>query len=157
SPEATLAYFEWGARMDVRRALSSVRVPTLVLHRRDNHIADVEASRTAAREIPQARFVEVPGSETDLFLGGTRPGLAEIERFLREPESSVTQDRVLATVLFTDIVASTEQLATVGDDAWRDLLDAHDQTMSRLVTDHRGRVVRSTGDGILATFDGPAR
>ncbi len=87
----------------------------------------------------------------------TAPVLAEIERFLREPDTAVAPDRVLATVLFTDIVASTEQLAASGDDAWGRTLDQHDRTMERLVAAYRGRIVKSTGDGILATLDGPAR
>jgi class 3 adenylate cyclase len=84
--------------------------------------------------------------------GDTAPVLAEIEWFLREPETAATPDRVLATVLFTDIVASTEQLAASGDNAWGRALDEHDRTMGRLVASYRVRVVKSTGDGILATF-----
>jgi class 3 adenylate cyclase len=99
----------------------------------------------------------LPGAEDAIFLGDTAPVLSEIERFLREPETVIAHDRVLATVLFTDIVASTEQLAASGDDAWGRALDEHDRTMDRLVASHRGRVVKSTGDGVLATFDGPAR
>jgi class 3 adenylate cyclase len=143
--------------MDVGPVLPSVRVPTLVLHRRDNHIYDIETSRAMAGRIPQARFVEVPGSETDAFLGDTGPILAEIRAFLAEPDAAVANDRPLATVLFTDIVASTEQLARRGDVAWRQFLDDHDRTMSQIVTHFRGRVVKQLGDGLLATFDGPAR
>jgi class 3 adenylate cyclase len=157
SPEAARGYFEWSARMDVGPVLPTVRVPTLVLHRRDNHVYDIETSRAMAEWIPQARFVEVPGSETDAFLGDTGPILAEIRAFLAEPEAEVAYDRPLATVLFTDIVASTEQLAKRGDVAWRQFLDDHDQTMSQIVTQFRGRVVKQLGDGLLATFDGPAR
>jgi class 3 adenylate cyclase len=157
SPEQVLEQIEWAARQDIDAVLPTVRVPTLVLHRRENQLFDVETSRAAARRIPNARFVELPGSESDLFLGDTVPVFAAIKQFLAEPEMTRANDRVLATVLFTDIVASTEQLANVGDDAWRHLLDDHDQEMSRLVTDYRGRVIRSTGDGILATFDGAAR
>ena len=156
-PEIAIAQTEWAARIDVEPALSAVRAPTLVLHRRDNRVWDVATSRAAASQIPGARFVELPGSENDPFLGDTAPVLAEIERFLQEPETAATHDRVLATVLFTDIVASTEQLAASGDDAWRRTLDEHDRTMAGLVASYRGRVVKSTGDGILATFDGPAR
>jgi class 3 adenylate cyclase len=137
--------------------LPTLRIPTLVFHRRDDRVFDIETSRAAAALIPGARFVELPGSEHDIFLGDTAPVLSEIERFLREPESAPTHDRVLATVLFTDIVASTERLAASGDDAWGRALDEHDRTMDRLVARYRGRVVKSTGDGILATFDGPAR
>jgi class 3 adenylate cyclase len=134
-----------------------IRVPTLVMHRRENRVWDIATSRVAASKIQGARFVELPGSETDIFLGDTAPVLAEIEGFLREPETALAHDRVLATVLFTDIVASTEQLAASGDDAWGRALDEHDRTMDRLVARYRGRLVKSTGDGILATFDGPAR
>jgi class 3 adenylate cyclase len=157
SHETALGQIEYAAQIDVEPVLSTVQVPTLVLHRRDNRVFDIKTSRAAAAKIPKARFVELPGDETDIFLGDTAPVLAEIERFLREPETATTPDRVLATVLFTDIVASTEQLAATGDDAWGRTLDEHDRTMDRLVASYRGRVVKSTGDGILATFDGPAR
>jgi class 3 adenylate cyclase len=157
SPDRALAQIEIGAQVDVTPALSSVRAPTLVLHRRDNHTLDVETSRTAASQIPNACFVELPGSETELFLGDTAPVLAEIQRFLAEPPAEVDSDRQLATVLFTDIVSSTEQLAARGDDAWRQVLDSHDRTMGRIIAEFRGRVIKQLGDGVLATFDGPAR
>jgi class 3 adenylate cyclase len=157
SPEGALRIIEVGAQLDFTAVLPTLRSPTLVLHRRDNRQWDIERSRAAAALIPGARFVELPGSESDIFLGDTAPVLTEIERFLREPETAATHDRVLATVLFTDIVASTEQLAATGDDAWGRALDEHDRTMDRLVASYRGRVIKSTGDGILATFDGPAR
>jgi class 3 adenylate cyclase len=157
NPETLARQMEEAAAIDIEPLLGSVRTPTLVLHRRDNQFWDLETSRAATSLMPNARFVELPGSEVDMFLGDTAPVLAEIERFLAEPDARVAPDRVLATVLFTDIVASTEQLATLGDDAWRHRLDEHDEAVSRLVTDYQGRVVRSTGDGILATFDGPAR
>jgi class 3 adenylate cyclase len=157
SPETSIDQMDFAAHIDVEPVLSAVRAPTLALHRRDNRVWDGESSRVAAAKIRGARFVELPGSENDLFLGDTAPVLAEIERFLREPETAATPDRVLATVLFTDIVASTQQLAAGGDDAWGRTIDEHDRTMERLVADYRGRIVKSTGDGILATFDGPAR
>ena len=157
SPEDAARVIEFGAQVDFSSVLPTLRTPTLVMHRGDNRVWDIETSRAAAAKLPEARFVELPGSENDIFLGDTAPVLAEIERFLREPETAATHDRVLATVLFTDIVASTEQLAASGDDAWGRTLDAHDRTMDRLVASYRGRVVKSTGDGILATFDGPAR
>ena len=116
SPEAAFDYYQWGARMDVEPLLSSVRVPTLVLHRRNNRVFDIEISRLAAAKIRDARFVELPGSETDLFLGDTRPVLAAVRPFLEAESSSAVDDvRQLATVLFTDIVASTEHLAAMGD------------------------------------------
>lgn len=114
-------------------------------------------SRAAAGLIPNARFVELPGAELDLFLGDTVSVLAEIERFLAEPEVDVIHDRVLVTVLFTDMVASTAELPARGDDAWRKVLDDHDSTTERVVAEYQGRLVEQTGDGILATFDGPAR
>ena len=148
---------DFAAQIDVKPVLSTVRAPTLVLHRRDNQVWDIQTTRVAADQIPNAKFVELPGTERDIFLGDTSPVLAEIERFLREPETAATPDRVLATVLFTDIVASTEQLAAGGDDAWRRTMDDHDRITERLVAAYRGRIVKPTGDGILATFDGPAR
>ncbi len=157
SPEATAQSIELAARLDAEAAASAIRVPTLVLHRRDNRTWDIEASRAAAACIPNARFVELPGSETEIFLGDTAPVLAEIEEFLRDESPNRADDRPLATVLFTDIVASTEQLAAQGDNAWRHLLDDHDKRADQIVGEYRGRIVRSTGDGILATFDGPAR
>jgi class 3 adenylate cyclase len=157
SHETFLAQIDFAANIDVEPVLPVLRAPTLVLHRRDNPLWDIETSRAAATKISGARFVELPGSENDIFLGDTAPVLAEIERFLREPEIAAPPDRVLATVLFTDIVASTEQLAAGGDDAWRRTMDDHDRTMGHLVAAYRGRIVKPTGDGILATFDGPAR
>jgi class 3 adenylate cyclase len=157
TPEETARMLEIGAYQDLTPVLPTLRIPALVFHRRDDRIFDIETSRAAAATMAESRFVELPGSEHDIFLGDTAPVLAEIERFLCEPEAAATPDRVLATVLFTDIVASTEQLAAGGDDAWRRTMDDHDRTMERLVTEYRGRIVKPTGDGILATFDGPAR
>jgi class 3 adenylate cyclase len=157
SPDGTVQKMQDAALVDIESHLSEVRVPTLVLHRRDNRVWDITASRAAAQRIPGARFVELSGAETDIYLGDTAPALAEIERFLNEREADAAPDRPLATVLFTDIVSSTEQLVAAGDEAWRHLLDDHDKVTERVVGEHRGRVVKPTGDGILATFDGPAR
>jgi class 3 adenylate cyclase len=157
SPEETGRQLAWAAEIDVEATLASVRAPTLVLHRRDNTVWDVETSRAAAARIPNAQFVAFPGSEVDLFLGDTAPVLAEITQFLRRHEASIGDERPLATVLFTDIAASTEQLAAAGDKAWRHVLDEHDETINRTVAAYAGRVVKTLGDGTLATFDGPAR
>ncbi len=157
SHEQLVRNMRWAALTDYSGVLPSVRVPTLVLHRRENRIWDIETSRATAELIPGARFVELPGSENDLFLGDTSLVLDEIEHFLAQPDVHDTYDRVLATVLFTDIVASTEQLAAKGDAAWRRVLEDHDQTMDRIVNEYRGHLVKQTGDGILATFDRPAR
>jgi class 3 adenylate cyclase len=157
TPGGTVWAMTIAANINYEPVLPLVRVPTLVLHRRDNRLWDMETSRDSASRIPGARFVELPGAENDIFLGDTKSVLAEIEQFLNEPETPAVHDRPLATVLFTDIVSSTEQLAARGDEAWHRLLDDHDATMSRIVSDHRGQLVRMTGDGILATFDGVAR
>jgi class 3 adenylate cyclase/pimeloyl-ACP methyl ester carboxylesterase len=155
--EDSVAQAEWGAGLDIESILPTIRVPTLVLHRRDNRLFDVERSRAAAAQIPNGQFVELPGSESDIFLGDTDPVFMELDRFLSAPETPIVHDRPLATVLFTDMVSSTEQLAARGDDAWRRLLDDHDATMNDIVSDYRGQLVKPTGDGILATFDGVAR
>jgi class 3 adenylate cyclase len=159
SPEGIARQMEYAANLDLEPLLEHIRVPTLVLARSGTqYLWDVERSRAAAARIPNSRFVELPGTEVDLFLGDTAPVLAEIAAFLGEvPDTPAVDDRALSTVLFTDIVSSTEQLAARGDAAWRQMLDDHDQVVGRIVTDYRGRVVKSTGDGILATFDGPAR
>jgi class 3 adenylate cyclase len=157
SPEAAAREMEFGSQVDIESVLGSVRAPTLVLHRRDNRSFDVATSRLACSKIPNARFVEVPGAEIDAFLGDTAPVLAEIERFLFESESHVVDDRVLATVLFTDIVGSTEHTARIGDRRWKELMGAHDAAVRSELGRWRGREIRSTGDGVLATFDGPGR
>jgi class 3 adenylate cyclase len=157
SPEGMARNLESAQNVDLEALAPTLRTPMLVLHRRDNRVWDVETSRAAASRLPNARFVELPGAETDIFLGDTAPVLTEIDRFLAEPETEVATDRVLSTVLFTDMVASTERLAARGDDAWRRVLDDHDATTAHLVAQHRGSVVKQLGDGILATFDGPAR
>jgi class 3 adenylate cyclase len=158
SPEEQARQMEFAANLDVEPLLEHVLAPTLVLHRKGNRVWDIEKSRAAAARIPHARFVELSGSENELFLGDTEPVLSEITRFLREDDlPPVNDQRLLATVLFTDLVASTEQLATVGDESWRRVLDEHDETIEMTVRGFHGRVVKTMGDGTLATFDGPAR
>jgi class 3 adenylate cyclase len=160
SPEGMTLNLVAAQKADVEAllpAMATIRTPTLVLHRRDNRVWDIATSRAATSKLPNARFVELPGAENEIFLGDTAPVIAEIEQFLAEPRLEVATDRVLATVLFTDIVSSTEQLAAQGDNAWRHLLDQHETRAGQIVTDHRGHVVKTTGDGVLATFDGPAR
>jgi class 3 adenylate cyclase len=157
-PEQVARQIEFAAGMDVGALLEQIHTPTLVFHRQGNKAWDIETSRKTAARIPNSRFVELTGSESELFLGDTREVLDEITRFLREPDvGSDHDDRRLATILFTDIVASTEQLAEVGDQAWRAILDDHDRAIDDIVSSFRGRVVKKMGDGILATFDGPAR
>jgi len=156
SPGMARALYEAIHQTDVRAVLPTIRVPTLVLHRRDDPIP-VGGGRYIASRIPGARFVELDGSDHGPWLGDADAVLGEIETFLTGTRHSHEPDRVLATVLFTDIVGSTERASQLGDRRWRELLEDHD----RLVRDHleraRGRAVKHTGDGFLATFDGPAR
>ncbi len=146
------SYLEW----DLRPALPSIRVPTLVLHRAGNRVR-VGHGRYLAEHIPRAQYVELPGDDHLFFVGDTEAMLAEIETFLTGVRPTPELDRVLATVLFTDIVGSTGRAATLGDRAWHALLETHDGIVRRELERHRGREVKTTGDGFLATFDGPAR
>ena len=143
--------------VDVRDVLPSIRVPTLVLHRADNTYSRVEHGRYLAERIPAARYVEAPGSDYFAFLGNAEVFLDEIERFVNTVSSAPEADRVVTTVLFTDIVGSTERASEVGDRRWAELLDAHHSAVRRELERFRGQEVNTTGDGFLATFDGPAR
>jgi class 3 adenylate cyclase len=145
------------SRMDVRHVLPTIRVPTLVLHRRDDSAMDVRHGRYIAEHVPGAKYVELEGRDSLPFSGDAEAVLGEVEEFLTGARQEVEPDRVLATVLFTDIVASTERAAELGDARWRELLSRHDAIVRTRIERHRGRTVKSTGDGVLATFDGPAR
>jgi pimeloyl-ACP methyl ester carboxylesterase len=142
---------------DLRNVLPAIRVPTLVLHRAGNRFIGVGHGRHLAAHIPGARFVELPGEDHLFHVGATEAMLGEIEEFLTGVRSVPEVDRVLATVLFTDIVDSTARAAALGDRAWRALLDAHHEIVRRALERHRGRAIEFAGDGLLATFDGPAR
>ena len=145
-------------RTDVRHVLPSIRVPTLVLHRGDDPGFDVRHSRYLAEHIAGAKYVELEGRDSLPMFGDAEAVAGEVEEFLTGTRrQDADGDRVLATVLFTDIVRSTERAAELGDSRWRELLSRHDEIVRRRVERHRGRAVKSTGDGILATFDGPAR
>jgi pimeloyl-ACP methyl ester carboxylesterase/class 3 adenylate cyclase len=158
SPSAVMALMRMNREIDISGILHSIRVPTLVFHRTEDVWVSVEGGRELAAGIPGARLVEVPGTDHLGFLdeSGDRM-IAETEEFLTGSRSAPVVDRVLATVVFTDIVDSTKRADTKGDQAWRDLLEAHDTTVRRELTRFRGREVKSLGDGFLATFDGPAR
>jgi class 3 adenylate cyclase len=143
--------------LDVRPLLATVLAPTLVLYRSGDSMVPPELSRTVARGIPGAREVELEGVDHLICAGDADSMLDEIEQFLTGSLATRAADRILATVLFTDIVGSTERASELGDRRWRDLLERHDRMARREVGRHRGRVVKSTGDGLLATFDGPAR
>ena len=157
SPGTVAAVMQALGETDVRHVLPSIRVPTLIMHRRDDGFLMVEHSRYLAQNIPNARYVELEGSDGLFSVGDSEAVLGEIEEFLTGERHVPEPDRVLATVLFTDICGSTERAAAMGDSAWRSLLQRHDELVNAEVVRHRGRAVKSTGDGVLATFDGPAR
>lgn len=137
--------------------LPALRVPTLIMHYRDHPGVPVEGARYAAATIPGARYIELPGYSVDGQLRERRGLAAAIEEFLTGAASVVDTDRLLAAVLFTDIVGSTERAAELGDLRWREVLDEHDRRVRRAVEAAGGRLVKTTGDGVLACFDGAAR
>jgi pimeloyl-ACP methyl ester carboxylesterase len=157
SPGALRVLGEMNLDIDIRGVLSSVHVPTLIIQATDDVVAPVGQARYVAERIPGAKYIEVAGIDHVPWTGDAETVLGEIEEFLTGERHGPTADRVLATVLFTDIVGSTEQDAQRGDRAWRELLDRHDLMVSEELRQFRGRQVKSTGDGVLATFDGPAR
>jgi pimeloyl-ACP methyl ester carboxylesterase len=157
SPAAVAALVRMNAEIDVRSLLPNVLVPTLVLHRTGDRVIPVEAGRYLAERIPDATLVELPGDDHLPWVGDTDAVLGEIEHFLTGSRPRPVVERVLATVLFTDIVGSTQKLATLGDAAWKETLAAHDERAKAEIHRHNGTYVSSTGDGLLATFDGPAR
>jgi class 3 adenylate cyclase len=142
--------------IDVTDLLPSITVPTLVLHRVDDAVP-VTASRIIAARIPGARLVELPGQDHAFWFGDMTPILDETEAFLTGSRATSEPERALATVLFTDIVGSTETATQLGDRRWSDLLARHDAIVRRQLDSFRGQEIVTTGDGFLATFDGPAR
>jgi class 3 adenylate cyclase len=157
SPGTISQMLELIGSWDVREVLPTIRVPTLVMHRREDTFMKVEHSRYLAQHIPDARYVELEGSDNLFSIGDTEAVIGEMEEFLTGRRQALEPDRMLATVMFTDIVDSTRRAAEVGDSAWRELLGQHDRLVRRALERHRGREVKTTGDGFLATFDGPAR
>ncbi len=159
SPGTFKAYMALVARIDVMSILPAIRVPTLVLHRRTDALIPVALGRELAAQIPGAKYTEYPSGGHMFWSDDVETMLGDIEEFVTgHRESSESElERVLATVLFTDIVDSTRSAAEMGDKTWRRLLDSHDQLAKQTVEKHRGNLIKSTGDGILATFDGPGR
>jgi class 3 adenylate cyclase len=143
--------------VDIRGLLGSVHVPVLVLHRTGDRLADVHASRYMAQRLPNARLVELPGHDHFPFFGGQDTVIELTQEFLTGALPVADPDRMLATVLFTDIVDSTRLAAELGDRRWHRVLEEHHQAVRRNLARFRGREVKTTGDGFLATFDGPAR
>ncbi len=156
-PSVVAAYFRDYAVRDMRATLPLTQTPTLVLHRSGDRYIPVAHGRYIAEQIPGARYVELPGDDHLHYAGDADRMLDEIEYFITGIRPSPRTDRTLATVLFSDIVDSTRHAADVGDARWRSLLDQHDRVADELVDRFRGRTVKSTGDGILAVFDGPGR
>lgn len=158
SPAGVTALMRMNSQIDISAIVPTIRVPTLVIHRTDDVTINVEGGRYLAKHIPGARYIELPGVDHPPWVGGNADEIADaIEEFLTGSRAPVETDRVLATVLFTDIVGSTEKAAALGDRGWHDLLDNHVATIRRNLARFRGHEIKTTGDGILATFDGPAR
>lgn len=159
SPGAFRTILSLNRQIDVTSILPAVQVPTLVLHKQTDARVAVALGRKLAEQIAGAKYIEYPNGDHAFWTGDTETLLGDIEEFVtghRETEK-IDLDRVLATVLFTDIVNSTRSAAQMGDQRWRQLLDDHDHLARQMLDKHRGTLVKSTGDGILATFDGPGR
>jgi class 3 adenylate cyclase len=143
--------------IDVRNVLPTVHVPTLIAHRIGDRNISIQEARYMVKQMPSARLVELPGEDHMLWFGDNDALLGEIEEFLTGVRQEPEPDRVLATVLFTDIVNSTERAAEMGDRKWRDLLASHHSSIRRELGRYSGREIDTAGDGFFATFDGPAR
>jgi pimeloyl-ACP methyl ester carboxylesterase/class 3 adenylate cyclase len=157
SPAMVGKLFEMFLDIDVRDILPTIHLPTLVLHRHGDRVVNRRAGEYLAQQIPGARYSELPGIDHMPWIGDAEAVLGEIEEFLTGARTAPEPDRVLATVMFTDIVGSTERATELGDARWRELLDTHHDSVRRELERFRGREVKSLGDGYLATFDGPAR
>ncbi len=157
SPRAAVALGRLNSDIDIRDVLPAIHVPTLILHRIGDRHAKVEGARYMAERIPNAKLVELPGEDHLVWTGGQDAVVDEIEEFLTGVRHGPDPDRVLLTVLFTDIVESTATAAKLGDRDWRELLERHDAIVRKHIGRCRGREVNTTGDGFLAAFDGPGR
>lgn len=157
SPAAALALARMNAEIDVRHVLSAIRVPTLVIHRTGDRAVRVECGRFLSEQIPNASYLELPGEDHLPFIGNVDEILNEVQAFLTGVRPRPQPDRVLLTVLFTDIVDSTQHAARMGDQRWHDLLNRHHALIRKELAYYSGREIDVAGDGFLATFDGPAR
>ena len=157
SPRTAAALLRMNTEIDVRHVLPAVRVPTLLVYRADDPDVRVEEGRWIASRIPGARLVELPGRDHLMWAGDADAILDEIEAFLTGVRRGPDPDRVLVTLLFTDVAGSTDLAARLGDDRWKDVLERHHRLLAAAVERFRGREVDRAGDGVLATFDGPAR
>lgn len=151
------ALLRWVVSLDLRAVLPTIRVPTLVLHHEGGQLSPVDHGRYLAAHVPDARLLVLPGSDYWFFTEQGDVIVDHIEEFITGVPPVSDPDRALATVMFTDIVSSTEHAARSGDKTWTQLLDQHDAVIARELDRYRGRKVNPTGDGLLATFDGPGR
>ena len=159
TPGGIRTIFQLNSQIDVTSVLPTIRVPTLVQHRATDIVIPVELGRQLAAQIPGARYIEYPEGDHAFWTGDTEALVGDIEEFLtgHRDRNSGELERILATVMFTDIVDSTKQAAELGDQGWRSRLDEHDALARQTIERHRGILVKNTGDGVLATFDGPGR
>lgn len=157
SPGQAEEMLDTNMAIDTTEMLGLVRNPTLVLHNRNDSFVPVEFSRYIAAHMPGSKLVELDGDDHLFWFSNTDEVVSEIEHFLLGARGTAESERVLATVLFTDIVGSTQRAAEIGDQRWRELLHIHDRIVAETLPNFRGELVQSTGDGVLATFDGPAR
>ena len=157
SPKAGAGLLRMNSMIDVRDVLPAIRVPTLLIYRSHDRDVNVEEGRYIASRIHGARLVELPGNDHLMWTGNADAIADEVEDFFTGARRGPEPDRVLATVLFTDIAGSTARAAEIGDRAWKQLIDRHDEAVRRQLDRWRGREVETAGDGFLATFDGPAR
>jgi class 3 adenylate cyclase len=157
SPRIVQAYMRAMFEVDARPILPLIHAPTLVLHRSNVQFIPIQHGRYLAEHIPGAKLIELPGVEGPLVWEMPQLTLDHVQEFLTGVGRVAEPTRVLSTVLFTDIVGSTERAAALGDRRWRELLNVHDELAHRLIEEFGGRLVKTTGDGILATFDGPGR
>jgi pimeloyl-ACP methyl ester carboxylesterase len=155
SPGLVLSALRLDLQLDIREVLPAIHVPTLLIHRTEDPVMTVEAARYMAQRIPDARLVELPGTLHWPWLGDVDAVVEEIEAFLAVERRAGEPDRALATVLFTDIVGSTEMAADLGDRRWRRVLEDHHATAGDEIEAHHGNLIQTTGDGVLATFDRP--
>jgi class 3 adenylate cyclase len=157
SPGAASAIMKMNREIDVRHILPAICVPTLILHRTAERVIDVEHSRYMAQRIRGAKLVELPGEDHTAWFGDQGAILDEVEQFLTGRRHALEPERVLATVLFVDIAGSRARAATLGDNSWRELLETFYAMVREVIHQYRGREINTSGDGFLATFDGPAR
>jgi class 3 adenylate cyclase len=158
TPRTAAAQFRYiMTSVDVRAALESIQAPTLVIHTRDNSFVPMEHGRYLSEHIPTAKFIEFPGSGVYVDPEYQDAAFSEMAEFLTGERPVIEVDRVLTSIMFTDIVDSTERAVVLGDRQWRGLLDAHDRLVREELRRHRGREINTTGDGFVASFDGPAR